>query len=119
MCAVAISMRYAAARFLFLLHMESFVRSCGSVHVFDKPLDKFTSCYCDRGLSCADVFFSVVFFRWVCISSCLLCFVVALCSHGLSLFVLICNLRTDFSGQGAAGLCVVVDGLLSRSNFHF
>jgi hypothetical protein len=42
MCAVAISMRYAAALFLFPLRMEGVVRSCGSVHVFyNTPLDKF------------------------------------------------------------------------------
>jgi len=142
-------MCYVTARFCFALRMEDNVRSCGSVHVFDHTplvplLGKFTSCYCGRGWSCADVFFSIVFW-WVC-TTCLLCFCCGVvfsrtisfrlnlyftdlgltkCSSCLEhWYIYIYCLRSmvcimDYSGQGAAGLCVVVDGLMSQCNFHF
>jgi hypothetical protein len=77
-CVGSTSKCYTAARFLFALHVEFNV--CiyvyRPVHVFDNIslgllLDKFTSCYCGRGWSCAVVFYSVVF--WVGVYFLLVC----------------------------------------------
>jgi hypothetical protein len=114
------SVCFAVVCFFFPWLLRTMSVLFGSVYIFDNtPLgllsDVFPSCYFDPGWLCAVVFLCVFFMgEWLCASSSLFT-VSALCFRWLFTS---CFNRISRCGS-AAGLCVLVDELLSRCNFHF